>query len=440
MSSHRACLDFTDANAHLTRICQAVLAAADASAAVRQNLQMTDNGLLVGSRVVPLSAGSRVVLIALGKAAPTMAESACRILGHRLAEGVAAVPIGTSKKPPDRITFIPSGHPLPDAGSLEAAQRAVRLLRRLSAEDIALVLISGGGSAMFEMPMQGIPLQDLRRLDRDLLRSGAPIDALNRVRAACSQVKGGGLARLAAPARTAALILSDVLGDRLTVIASGPTVLRAPDVASARRELKSLGLWVSTPSSIRACLERRFVSPARTSRPVNVLIGNASRALDGARAAASAVGFEPRLVTRQLAGDAAAVGAALGRRLRKSPRPACWLLAGETTVHVDRTGRGGRNQELALAAAIAIQGARNVAVMTLATDGIDGPTDAAGAFVTGDTYTAMLAAGIDPLAALSRHDSHTVLDRVGALIRTGPTGTNVGDVVVCLAYPGDVAS
>jgi hydroxypyruvate reductase len=170
------------------------------------------------------------------------------------------------------------------------------------------------------------------------------------------------------------------------------------------------------------------------------LIGNASRALDGARDAAAAIGFEPRRVTRRLSGEAAAVGATIGRRLRKSPRPACWLLAGETTVHVDRAGNGGRNQELALAAAIAIQGARNVVVMTLATDGIDGPTDAAGAIVTGDTYAALLGANIDPLAALTRHDSHSVLDRVGALIRTGPTGTNVGDVVVCLAYPGDATS
>ncbi len=440
MSTRRAGLDFTDAEAHLTRIRLAVLAAADAGAMVRQHLHLTDRVLLAGSRAVPLSDESKVVLIAVGKAAPAMAESACRILGRRLAGGVATVPIGTATKPPDRIAFVPAGHPLPDAGSLEAAQRAARLLHGLSREDIALALISGGGSAMFEMPMPGVRLQDLRRLDRALLRSGAPIEALNTVRAACSQVKGGGLARLATPARTVALILSDVLGDRLTVIASGPTVLRDQDVAAARSELKRLGLWVSTPASIRACLQRRFVSPARAPRPVNVLIGNASRALDGACGAATAIGFTPRLVTRRLSGEAAEVGAALGRRLRKSPRPACWLLAGETTVHVGRPGRGGRSQELALAAAIALQGAPGVAVMTLATDGVDGPTDAAGAVVTGDTCAAMRAAGVDPLAALAAHDSYPALDRVGALIRTGPTGTNVGDVVVGLAYPSPAGS
>ncbi len=440
MTSRTASLLFTEAVDHLTRVRLAVLAAADAGSAVREHLHLAGRELRAGPVAVRLSDQSKVILIALGKAAPAMAESAARVLGRRLTGGVAAVPIGTTAKPPERVDFVPAGHPLPDVGSLAAGESAARLLRGLSHDDLVLALISGGGSAMFEMPMTGLRLQDLRDLDRALLRSGATVDAFNTVRAACSRVKGGGLARLAAPARTVALIVSDVLDDRLSVIASGPTVLRRRDGAAARRELRRLGLWDGAPESIRGCLRRRAVSSPTTPRPVNVLIGNASRALEGAHLAAAAIGFKPRLVTRRMSGQAAEVGAVLGRRLRRSARPACWLLAGETTVHVDRPGQGGRNQELALAAAIALEGAPGVAVMTLATDGVDGPTDAAGAIVTGNTYTALLEAGVDPLAALEAHDSHPALDRVGALIRTGPTGTNVGDIVVCLAYPGPSGS
>lgn len=435
MSNRIARLHFADALDHLTRIRQAALAAADAGAAVSEHLHLAGRELRAGSRVIRLSDQSKILLIALGKAAPAMAESAASVLGRRLTAGVVAVPIGTTAKPPARVEFVPAGHPLPDTGSLQAAQRAARLLRGLSRDDLVLALISGGGSAMFELPMEGVRLQDLRALDRALLRSGTTIDVFNTIRGATSLIKGGGLARLAAPGRTVALIVSDVLDDRLSVIASGPTVLRPRDAIAARRALGRLGLWDSAPASIRECLRRRAIASPPAPRPLNVLVGNANRALEGARREAAAIGLGPRLVPRRLVGEATEVGAALGCRLRRSARPACWLLAGETTVHVDRPGRGGRNQELALAAAIALEGTPGVVLMTLATDGVDGPTDAAGAIVTGDTYAALVEGGVDPLAALKEHDSYTALDRVGALIHTGPTGTNVGDVVVCLTYP-----
>lgn len=435
MSNRIASLRFSDALDHLTRIRQAVLAAADAGAAVSAHLHLSARELRAGSHVIRLSDRSKIILIALGKAAPAMTESAARVLGSRLTAGVATVPIGTRAKPPGRVGFIPAGHPLPDAGSLAAGQSAARLMHGLTHEDLVIALISGGGSAMFELPMKGVRLQDLRDLDRALLRSGATIGVFNTIRGATSLIKGGGLARLAAPARTVALIISDVLDDRLSVIASGPTVLRPRNAVAARRELRRLGLWDGAPGSIQECLRLHPVSSPTAPRPINVLVGSSSQALDGAGREAAAIGFEPRLVTRRMSGEAVEVGAALGRRLRRSARPACWLLAGETTVHVNRPGRGGRNQELALAAAIALEGAPGVVVMTLATDGVDGPTDAAGAIVTGDTYAILVEAGVDPLAALKEHDSYPALDRVGALIHTGPTGTNVGDVVVGLTYP-----
>ncbi len=453
---------------HLTAIRQAALAAADAAAAVAANLRLTRSALGVGTHRVRLTRSSRIVLVALGKAAPSMARAAAAILGDRLAAGVVTVPtsilgvnppgsgsLGVGQHqalPPDspkaaasqavlkRITFLPAGHPLPDEGSLAAGAAAADLLRTLGPDEVLLALVSGGGSAMIELPLPGISLADLREVTGLLLRCGAPIQAFNTVRQALSQIKGGGLARLASPARTLALILSDVVGDALSSIASGPTVLRRPDPARARQILRECGIWEQAPAGVRAALSpsaisRRASAPRRAPRPVNLLVGTNRQVVQAAARRAESLGFLSRILSTQMQGEAQQVGRAFAERLLRAPRPACLLAGGETTVTVSGRGRGGRNQELALAAALVLEGIPGLAVMALATDGIDGPTDAAGAIVSGETLRLPRSRGWNPVAALADNDAYPLLEAARALVFTGPTGTNLGDLAVGLAYP-----
>jgi hydroxypyruvate reductase len=284
---------------------------------------------------------------------------------------------------------------------------------------------------MFELLAEGVALEDLRALNELLIRSGATVREINTVRKALSRVKGGGLARLASPARTIGLILSDVVGDPLSSIASGPTVLHAPRPDDARRVLKMHRLWDKTSPGIRAALEETGRGPRpRAPRPLNLLVGGNRTMVQAVLVEAASRRLRPRLLTGSMEGEARKVGADFARRLlRASPRT-CLVMGGETTVTVRGGGRGGRNQELALAAALELEGAPGAAVMALASDGIDGPTDAAGAWVDGWTLSRAREAGFDPRAALRANDSYPPLHAVDALLSTGPTGTNVGDLVV----------
>lgn len=455
---------------HLTAIRQAALAAADAAATVVANLRLDGNVLGVGPHRIRLTRFSRVVLVAFGKAAPSMARAAAAILGDRLTAGVATIPttllevtvsgsrsgsrglgreqarvpaasrsdaLGEVLK---RITFQPAGHPLPDEGSLAAGGAAADLLKTLGPDDLLLALVSGGGSAMIELPLPGISLADLQEMTALLLRCGAPIQAFNSVRQALSQIKCGGLARLASPARTVALILSDVVGNRLSSIASAPTVLRRPDPARARQILRDSGIWERTPPSVRAALSastsnRRTSTSKHAPRPVNLLVGTNRQVVEAAARRAESLGFPPRILSTRMQGEAQQVGRAFAERLLRAPRPACLLAGGETTVTVKGRGRGGRNQELALAAAIVLEGMPGLAVMAFATDGVDGPTDAAGAIVSGETLRLHRRRRWDPTAALVDNDAYPLLQAARALVFTGPTGTNLSDLVVGLAYP-----
>ncbi len=440
-------LRIRDHPAHLSTLSRAALQAADAGAAIERTLRPRGRVLYIGSHRLRLSANSRICLVALGKAAPAMAEAACRLLGSRIAAGVVTALAGPPPSTPllralqseGRLEVIFTGHPLPDGGSLAAGRAAASMLDGTGPDDVLLALVSGGGSAMFELVLPGIDVEDLRKMNDLLLRSGAPIEAINTVRRSLSLVKAGGLARLAAPARTVALILSDVVGDRLSAVASGPTILRRADPAAARRILKRFGLWPRTPLAVKRAVaatgsqesETRPVSP----RPINILAASNRQVVESVACEAAAMGFTVTIVSRRMHGEARVVAEEFVRRLLRAPPPACLLLGGETTVTVRNGGRGGRNQELALAAALALQGVPGLALMALATDGIDGPTDAAGAVVTGETVPRARALGLDPAQALARHDSYPLLDAVGALLRTGPTGTNLGDLVIGLAYP-----
>jgi glycerate 2-kinase len=440
----------------MAAIRNAALAAADAGSAVDVNLRLQGASLVFGQQRLDLDPSARVFLVALGKAAPAMAQAGASILGERLTAGLVTIlqppqdddvsgRAEAARRPwhqgHDRLTFIPSGHPLPDTGSFAAGEAAERLMVDARPGDVLLALISGGGSAMAELPLPGISLQDLQSTNALLLRSGAPIEAVTAVRRSLSRIKGGGLARLAAPAVTIGLILSDVVGDRLSSIASGPTVLRRSEPQAARAVLESYGLWGRVPASVRSALARTGDgrrggegNRPRPPRPHNVLVGSNRQVVEAAALEAATMGFRVRVLTRQMRGEARQVGARLAALLLRAGRPACLLMGGETTVTVTGGGRGGRNQELALAAALGLEGVPHVAVMSLATDGIDGPTDAGGAVISGETAAQAHSLGLDPAAALALNDSYPLLNAVGSLLFTGPTGTNVGDLVVGLSY------
>ncbi len=379
-----------------------------------------------------------------------MALKLDELCGHDLKGGaVAVVPerLGRLADRPFPFEAFPTSHPLPDERNVRAAQAIADVARRAGEGDTLIALISGGGSAMLTLPVEGLTLDDLRRVSDALMKAGAPIDALNAVRKHCEQLKGGGLARLAYPARVWAFILSDVVGDRLDVIASGPTAADPTTYADALAVLDAYGVRHVAPA-VAAHLE----AGARGERPetvkpgdrvlasvTNTLIGSNRLALEAAYRYAAEAGWRVAELRPGVEGEAREVGAALGRAaldLRQAPgsRPACLLMGGETTVTVSGGGRGGRNQELTLAAAIALDGAEGIAVVSFATDGIDGPTDAAGAIATGQTCARARALGLDPQAYLDDNDSYTFFEQVGGLIRIGPTGTNVNDVMFALVY------
>jgi glycerate 2-kinase len=427
--------EFRHHRQHLSAIQRAALAAADPGACLKRSLRLAEDSLCVAGTPFPLESDGRIYVVAVGKASVAMCAAAAEILGHRLTAGVAAVPTSTQAGPPQRIEYIPAGHPLPDRGSLAAARAANRLLAATRPSDLVLALISGGGSAMFELPRPPVSLTDLRLLSRLLLRSGAPIQAFNTVRRALSQVKAGGLARMAAPAQVVGLVLSDVVGDRLASVASGPTVVGRASTDQARQVLADLSLWKRAPASVRAALGSKPPATRRTPRPYNVIIGSNRMMIEAAAVEARARGFHPSVVTDRMTGEASLVGRTIAGRLLKARPPACLLMGGETTVTIRKGGKGGRNQELALSAAIALDGRPWVALMALASDGVDGPTDAAGAIVTGRTFTKAKKAGWDPTQCLAAHDAYPLLARISALVHTGPTGTNLNDLVVGLVYP-----
>jgi hydroxypyruvate reductase len=361
------------------------------------------------------------------------------ILQDQIVAGVIAAQYPIDGLSPS-VQFFNAGHPLPDAGSIAAGHATARLLESTTSDDLLLALVSGGGSAMLELPLPGIELEDLRSLNSLLIKSGLPIHKINTIRRALSRIKNGGLARLAAPARVLSLILSDVVGNRLSAIASGPTVLKPASRAEARQILQENGLWTKTGAAIRFALDCPDPPLEKARRPWNILIGDNTHVIHAAGKQAQALGFSVKTVTTKMDGEARHVGERFSLRMlnlhkRKSlERPTCLLMGGETTVTVQGQGFGGRNQELALAAAITLSGTQRVAVMSFATDGIDGPTDAAGAIITGDTAARAASLGFVPREALEENDAYPLLKAADALLHIGPTGTNLNDLVVGLIY------
>lgn len=419
---------------HALEIFRAALAAADPERAILRHLRCDGGALTAGGRRYPLARFERVFVLGAGKAGAPMARAVQRLLGPRVTGGLIAVPDG-SHVPMRRMELCPCGHPLPDRRGQRAASRILDLARQAGPRDLVICLISGGASALLPCPAGGLALDDKQRITSELLASGATIHELNTVRKHLSGIKGGRLAAAAYPATVLALILSDVVGDDLDVIGSGPTVPDRSTLDDARRVLRKYGVRVRTG------VLRETPKPGdREFRKVrNLIAGNNRQAVDAAARAARRLRYHTLVLSTSIQGEArevAAVHAAVATEVLASGqplrRPACILSGGETTVSVRGAGRGGRNQEFVLAALIALGGAAPVTIFSAGTDGIDGPTDAAGAIADSATFQRARRRGLNARAYLDNNDSYRFFQRVNGLVKTGPTGTNVMDVRILL--------
>jgi hydroxypyruvate reductase len=432
----------------------AALAAVEPAAAVGRFLRRDGDILHVGEHRFDLALLQRVIVVGAGKAGAPMARAVAAALGDNLSAGLVVVKDGhlaaETSASSAVLRVVEAGHPVPDERGVNAAQAMLALLQNLTAHDLVIALISGGGSALLTLPVPGVTLAEIQQLTGQLLASGADIGAINILRKHLDQLKGGGLARLVRPATLVTLVLSDVVGSPLDSIASGPTVPDSSSFADALAVLARYGLDQSVPPSILAHLRRGAAGAIPdTPKPGDPLFDGVSTHLVGsnelaaaaALQAASAEGFTPLLLTTSLEGEAREAGRFLAAILREVaasgnplPRPVCLVAGGETTVTLRGTGRGGRNQELALAAVQGLAGLVDVALVALATDGGDGPTDAAGAVVTGQTAARARVLALDSADYLARNDAYHYFAALDDLLLPGPTATNVNDLTFLVAW------
>lgn len=389
---------------------------------------------------------SRLLVIGFGKAAIPMARAMEAGLGELITTGAVITKYGHSANHGlTKVRVHEAGHPLPDENGVKGTEEIVALAGTADEGTLAVVLISGGGSALFVSPAKGISLEEKQETTAQLLRAGAEIQELNTVRKHLSRVKGGRFAELLYPAATVSLILSDVIGDPLDVIASGPTSPDSTTYADALATLESYGLLGSAPHAVVDTLENGLKGllpeTPKEGDPMfgiveNVIIGSNRLALDAAKTAAESLGMGAEIHSAEVSGQAGDAGRrlalkALTAKLHKGGRtPECLISGGETTVTVTGTGYGGRNMELALAFAVEIEGVPGITLLSAGTDGTDGPTDAAGAVVDGMTVIRARARGLDADEYLRNNDSYTFFLKAGGLLVTGPTGTNVMDIQI----------
>ena len=373
----------------------------------------------------------RLVLIAVGKAAWRMAKAAHDALGDRIDEGVVITKYGHVEGPIGNLALHEAGHPVPDARSFSATRSAIGLVRDLGAHDTVLLLLSGGGSALFEDPK--VSPEELASITEELLGSGASITEINTIRKRLSNVKGGRFAQVCAPAHVRAIVLSDIIGDPLDMIASGPAYPDSTTCADAEAIARARHLHLSEDA--RRCLADE--TPKELDNVTTTVTGSVRELCRAAADAARELGYQPTVLSDCLCGEARELGGLLGAIARthaSDDERVAFICGGETVVHVTGSGLGGRNQEIALAAALAIEGLDNVCVLSVGSDGTDGPTDAAGGIALGDTVGTRLSAA-DARAYLADNDAYHALERAGALVKTGPTGTNVNDVAAVLVRP-----
>ncbi len=426
------------------QIMRAALNAVDPALAVKNYFEANPD-IAAQIRSTP----GQVFVVGAGKAGAPMAQAAAEIFGPKISAGHVIVKYGHSgKKLPQHIKISEAAHPVPDEAGFQATQKLVALLNQTTADDVVLCLISGGGSALLTCPAEDISLADLQAITEGLLAAGSTINQVNTVRKHLSAIKGGRLAEQAAPAKVFTLILSDVVGDPLEVIASGPTVADPSTFSQTWAIVEQFQLQDSLPEPVvnrlQAGCDGLIADTPKPANPIfnrvdNVIIGSNRIAARAAVDAAQAAGFNAQLLSTFIEGEAREVGrvvAGLAKGLIRNeaalPRPACLVTGGETTVTLKGNGQGGRNQEMALSAAIALAGWPDALVVCLGTDGNDGPTDAAGAMADGSTVSRAEAAGLSATDFLNRNDAYNFFKALDDLIITGPTNTNVNDLTLIL--------
>src|SRR5574341_232415 len=429
------------------RIFEAAVRAVEPGEAIHRHLAREGTRLRVGLESLDLNRVGQLVVVGCGKAASPMVGAIEGILGDRVSRGVVVTKYSHAQ-PTSRIRIHEAGHPVPDEAGMAGAQAILESVQGLTPEDLVLVLISGGGSALTPAPVKGISLAEKQALTKALLACGADIREMNALRKHVSRLKGGQLARAAQPARVITLILSDIVGDSLDAIASGPTVPDPTTYAHALAILDKYRIRGQIPGTIRSHLEAgAHGNVPETPKPGEslfalvgtLIVGSNYQALEAARDEAQALGFTPMILSSFIEGETreiARMHAALAREVRSSGNPvrppACLISGGETTVTLRGAGLGGRNQEFVLAAALDIAGLGPVAVLSGGTDGTDGPTDAAGAIADSATIARAEKLGLDPKKSLAENDSYHFFEKLGDLLKTGPTGTNVMDVRLIL--------
>ena len=425
----------------LDKIFSAGLGVADATKCVSDKLIIKDNVLFLGDKKYNLIKQKKIFLISFGKAAYQMAKGAYKVLGKRITKGL----IISNTQPKNKISnfkFILSTHPVPDERSLKAANSILNILAKTGKDDLVFFLISGGGSAMIALPDKNVTMEDKRITTQLLLRSGVDTNTLNTVRKKISKIKGGGLLKEAYPSKVITLILSDVVGDKIDIIASGPSL---PDKSSAKdawREICELGIENKLPPRVVINLEnpiKEDIKKIKYPSHNTFLVGNNLSSLQAAKEEAEKMGYNSIILTSQISGEAKVVAKAIASiaiEIKKSNipilKPACIIVGGETAVKVRGSGLGGRNSELALAFSIEIMNEKGISALFAGTDGIDGPTDAAGAYCNGKSRLKARELGVSAKDSLVNNDSYSFFKKVGDLKITGPTGTNVNDIGVIL--------
>ncbi|MBI2503064.1 MAG: glycerate kinase [Candidatus Latescibacteria bacterium] len=433
--------------AHALQIFRAALQAADPGRCVRRALAVEGGGLRILDRHYPLKEPSRLVVLGAGKATPAMAAAAEEVLGGRISAGAINTKYGHAL-PLAHIATTQCGHPLPDQAGVEGTERMLGLLEDLGSDDLVLCLFSGGGSALMPAPAAGLSLADKQATTQALLACGAPIEEINTLRKHLSKVKGGQLARQASPARVVSLLISDVIGDRLDTIASGPTHPDVTTFAQCLALVERYHLRAQLPPSVCRHLEAGAAGAQPETpkagdpcfaRTRTAVVGSNLLAIEAAQEAARALGYQTLVLSSRIAGETrevAAMHAAIAQEVCATGRPlappACLISGGETTVTLRGGGKGGRNQEFALAAALQLDGWERVTCLSGGTDGTDGPTDAAGALADGSTLERARQLGLSAAACLQENDSYPFFEALGDLLHSGPTGTNVMDLRLLL--------
>lgn len=421
--------------------------AVEAGAAVRRHVRLSDGLLRVGELVLDLSALGDIYVVGVGKAAAPMAQAMEMLLGDRIKAGLVCVKYGHGA-PLDRIRLMEAAHPVPDDQGSRAAREILSLVSKAGENDLVFFLLSGGGSALMALPAAGLSLGDKQETTRCLLSCGAAIHEINTIRKHLSAVKGGWLARAASPAKLVSLIVSDVIGDDVGVIASGPTAPDESTFEACREIFHRYRLQERLPPAV---FDRVADGAAgrvdETPKPrdplfsavTNIVVASNAQALSAARLKARALGYTPLILSSMIEGETrqvAKVHTAMAREVLKSGHPvsppACLISGGETTVTIRGGGRGGRNQEFALAAVPGISGSEHVVVLSAGTDGSDGPTDAAGALADSRSFTRAWRLGMDAHRFLTDNDAYPFFEALGDLLLTGPTGTNVMDLNIVL--------